>query len=269
MSHSVHRCHETHPFVFLELEAWCNAQEIAKPSFQTLLRALKQCGCIRFRKTAGQHPNCDTCMYYKKRLRATHSPQVRTEVLEDYCKHIFLQWLDRGVDSSSTELSRMCRKMLGMGDRLNTMARRSSCWLIRVDGVDQAKFRVPRCATKSHAFEKLLRPALHVQGAWCEGFGYHFAVADADMMKDTNNNMEVMARLMDSLYQKHEALPLAINLLQDNTCRECKNQLILNFAVKLVALGCLESFTFLYPEKGHTHGPHGCYFRADVCEAVA
>ena len=241
--------------LYLELEAWCAVQDLPKPSFNTLLRALDRCGCIRFRKTAGQHPNCDACMHYKQCLRAPQSPEQRTQVLEEYCQHILLQWFDRGIDSNSTELSRTCRRMLDMGAMLNTMARQSSFWLIRADGVDQAKFRVPRCATKTHAFEKLIRPALHVQGAWCEGFGYHFAVADADMKKDTNNNIEVLARLMETLFQRHGALPLAISLIQDNTCRECKNQMILKFGVKLVALNTLESISFLYPEKGHTHGP--------------
>jgi hypothetical protein len=30
---------------------------------------------------------------------------------------------------------------------------------------------------------------------------------------------------------------------------------MLKFNVKLVALNCVESFTYMYPEKGHTHGP--------------
>jgi hypothetical protein len=120
------------------------------------------------------------------------------------------------------------------------MARQSNFWFIRVDGVDQAKFRVPHVLAKTHAFDKLVCPALHVQGAWCEGFAYHFAVADADMKKDTNNNLEVIARLIDDMYQKYEGLPLAISLIQDNTSRECKNQMMLRFGVKLVALGCVE-----------------------------
>ena len=60
---------------------------------------------------------------------------------------------------------------------------------------------------------------------------------------------------MEALYKRHGALPLAISLIQDNTCRECKNQKILKFGVKLIALNILESISFLYPEKGHTHGP--------------
>ena len=96
--------------------------------------------------------------------------------------------------------------------------------------MDQAKFRVPRQTTKTHAFEKLVRPALHVQGAWCEGFGSHFAVADADMKKDTNNNIEVLARLLEHLYVQWEGLPLCIAIIQDNTSRKCKIPLIIKWA---------------------------------------
>ena len=56
--------------LYLELEAWCSIQDIPQPSFQTLLRALDKCGCVRFRKTAGQHPNCDRCMHFKPLLDA-------------------------------------------------------------------------------------------------------------------------------------------------------------------------------------------------------
>ena len=60
---------------------------------------------------------------------------------------------------------------------------------------------------------------------------------------------------MEALYKRHGALPLAISLIQDNTCRECKNQKILKFGVRLIALNILESITCVYTEKGHTHGP--------------
>ena len=94
-----------------------------------------------------------------------------------------LQWFYRGVGSNRTELSRTCGRMLDMGTLLITMARQSSFWFIRADGVDQAKFRVPRTLTKTHAFDNSIYPALQVQGALCEGFAYHFVVADADMKK--------------------------------------------------------------------------------------
>ena len=36
--------------------------------------------------------------------------------------------------------------------------------------------------------------------------------------------------------------------------------MMLKFSVKLVALNCVESFAYMYPEKGHTHGPLGATF---------
>ena len=70
--------------LYYEMEAWCVVQDIPKPSFTTLLRALDQSRCVRFRKTAGQHPNCDKCMEYKQRLRALQHPEQRALVLEEY-----------------------------------------------------------------------------------------------------------------------------------------------------------------------------------------
>ena len=71
---------------------------------------------------------------------------------------------------------------------LITIVRQSSFWFIHADGVDHAKFHVPCALTKTHAFDKLICPTLHVQGALCEGFAYHFAVADADMESDCAPN---------------------------------------------------------------------------------
>ena len=119
--------------------------------------------------------------------------------------------------------------------------------------MDQAKFRVPRILIESKALDALLRPALHVQGARCHGFGYHLAVADADMPKDTNNNVEVISRLLSRVYDKHGGLPLGLHLQQDNTARECKNQFMVNWAAKLVAMNVFEWVTLSYLITGHTH----------------
>jgi hypothetical protein len=119
------------------------------------------------------------------------NPNARGLLIEEYNKHLLDQWLDREIDLNFASISAECAVALRSGQVLLNLSKRLSSCLLRVDGVDQAKFRVPRVALKSHAFEKLLRPALHIQGAWCHGFGFHFAVADADCRKDTNNNVEV------------------------------------------------------------------------------
>ena len=241
--------------LYLELEIWCMHNNLLQPSFNTFMRALHRCSCVRFRKAAGQHANCDACVEFKQLLRTTPNPSARVHVMEAYCSHLMAQWLDRGVDGNHQEVSLSCRRMLNMGYVLSSLEQQFSHMLLRIDGVDQAKFRVPRCLTKTHSFEKMIRPALHVQGAWAHGFAFHLAVADADMKKDTNNNVEVLARLLEDIYIKWKALPSSLFLIQDNTSRECKNQRIMKLCTKLVSLNILDSITLAYPQKGHTHGP--------------
>ena len=65
-------------------------------------------------------------------------------------------------------------------------------------------------------------------------FAYHFVVADADMQRDTNNNLEVIARLIDDMYQKYGALPLAINVMQDTHVKGMDNHMMLKYGVKMV-----------------------------------
>ena len=55
--------------------------------------------------------------------------------------------------------------------------------LMRSDGLDQAKHRVPRELIQSKTFSELIRPACHVMMNWCHGYSFHFAVSDADCYK--------------------------------------------------------------------------------------
>ena len=131
--------------------------------------------------------------------------------MEQYCLHLLAQWLDRQVDANHTEGSLACRRALDMGQLLTALGRQLSHITIRVDGVGQAKFRAPRVLSKTHAFDKLIRPALHVQGCWARGFGFHLAVADGDMKKDTNNNVEVLARMFEDIFLQFGGLPKSLS----------------------------------------------------------
>ena len=119
--------------------------------------------------------------------------------------------------------------------------------------MDHAKFEVPRIRPIINAMEALYRQPLHIHGVWAHGFCYQLAVADSDMMGDTNNNVETISRALDTTYAKHGALPLGLHLQQDNTCRECKNQLITMWAVQLVALKVFRWVTLADHRKGHSH----------------
>lgn len=235
---------------------WCARMNLTCPSLQTLLRTLGERGsCIKFRKSAGEHPNCDICVEHKRRLKRHLTALERSEELEAYSRHLLDNWLDRQTDANFVELAHATAQALRDGALLTAMARHSSNAFIRADGMDQAKFKMPRQRTKTHAFAKLVRPALHIQGVWAHALGFHYVAADADMKKDTNTNMEALARMLESIYGRLGGLPDTLTLVQDNTSRECKNQKILKFATKLRIMEVVRVFNLAYPSKGHSHGP--------------
>ena len=239
--------------LFWEYVAWCQSQGLAAASFHTFLRAFAASRDRLRIRTAGEHAKCDVCIKLKATIRKQVFPKDRQAAIEAYTRHIMDQWLDRQVYGHAAELSLQLSQMLGNGHLMSTLTRSVSQMAMIIDGVEQAKFRTPRVLTMGHALKTLLRPALHVQGAWCHGFGYHLAVSDADMLKDTNNNVEVISRLLSCVYDRHQGLPQGLHLQQDNTSRECKNQYIINWAVKLVALRVFSWVTLSYLITGHTH----------------
>ena len=192
------------------------------PSFSTFLRALQSArGWLRFRKSSGQHPNCDECVACKKKLAQRQTPEERQQTLERYTRHLLNQWLDRQVNRNLVTLAFNCSEAVRVGEKLVLLSKKMSCCVLRVDGVDQAKFRIPRVTRKTHGFDKLIRPALHVQGCWSHHMGFHLAVQDADMKKDTVSNIEVIARMLESMFLAYQALPETLVIIQDNTCDFC------------------------------------------------
>jgi len=243
--------------LYWEYVGWCRAGQtaVSEPAcLNTFLRALAGSReKLRIRK-AGTHAICDQCLALKRAIRSATFPQARHLAVERYMEHVLVQWQDRQVYwHAQTLSSSSLRSALNNGQRLRDLGRSMSQMCLIVDGIDQAKFRIPRVLQKGHSLDKLLRPALHVQGAWCHGFAYHLAVSDADMKKDTNNNVEVIARILSEISAAHGGLPAALHLQQDNTSRECKNQNMVRFASKVVALGVFESVTLAYLITGHTH----------------
>ena len=239
--------------LFWEYTAWAKQWNMPIASFSTFLRAFGQCDKqLRIRKV-GEHAVCDTCTCLKKRLRDARWPKDRQTVLEEYTAHVLMVWLDRQVYANATTTSLECRRLLDMGERFCAVALSASQLCMAVDGMDQAKFRVPRILLKTKSLEKLYRPALHIQGAWAHGWGYNLAIMDADMKHDSNNNIDVASRLLDQIYRTHGGLPKGFQLQQDNTCRECKNQKVLKWAIKVVALGVFRWVSLNYLITGHTH----------------
>ena len=142
-----------------------------------------------------------------------------------------------------------------MGLKLQSIQRELSVVLLRADGLDQAKHRVPRALQPTHAWDKLWRPPQTIQMVHASGHGLHFAVLDFDVPKNTNSNVECISRMLNVVYENLGTMPFYLTIVQDNCSRECKNQKIIKWAIKMKTLGAVSCVSLLYPQKGHTHGP--------------
>lgn len=125
---------------------------------------------------------------------------------------------------------------------------------IVADGMDQAKFRIPRWRrAKVKALEKFPRPALHVAGVWAHGHSLHLAISNPDVPKDSNSNIETIARMIDTVLAQHGTLPLNLHLQLDNSARENKNQKLFRLLMILVQKGVFRTIQAAFLRKGHTH----------------
>jgi hypothetical protein len=131
-----------------------------------------------------------------------------------------------------------------------------SCVAVIIDGMDQAKFRIPRMRyvqRAAKAMEVLHRPSLHVIGLWIQGAVLELAVGDEDLRKDSSTQLEVLARGLDKTLERFGTLPLGLHLQQDNCVREGKNTHVANFMMLMVLLGVFKWTQLGYLRKGHTH----------------
>ena len=109
-----------------------------------------------------------------------------------------------------------------------------------VDGMDAAKFRLPRCvdAFKSKSFGSAWRPQLHVSGMLLDGLGELFILADSDIKKGGNLQATILSRGLTLahkwLVEKGIQMPSNWRVHSDNAASEQKNQTIMKFAAYLV-----------------------------------
>jgi len=133
----------------------------------------------------GQHPICDECWLKKRALKACRDPVERVALIEQLSLHYLENHLNRMFYNNMVEMSMKTSQALANGKLFSQLSRELSQAAMSADGVDQAKFKVPRDTDKPQKLPAFIRPAMHVQGVWMNGFGYHFALSDADQKKHT------------------------------------------------------------------------------------
>jgi hypothetical protein len=123
---------------------------------------------------------------------------------------------------------------------------------VMIDGMDQAKFLIPRDPSqqKTKESERLIRPAIHVTGTLLHGAGLFLTCAEPEVPKDSNQNMECLARGLNDFYRRAGSLPLNLHVQADNTCREGKNQYLALWAAILVSRRIWKSVSLEFMTKG-------------------
>ncbi|CAK9117825.1 unnamed protein product [Durusdinium trenchii] len=225
--------HATRTELYYTYLAFCESRQMQHASYSTFLRVANKIlkpgirnGHLRFRKV-NEHGQCDTCFALRQNMTRARTTQQKEEARQEHHRHVLAQWLDRQIYWSFRSLAHTFFATLLMeGIRTaEALAVASSCFCVAIDGMDQAKFCVPRFRQRqAKSAQKLFRPRLHVAGCWAHGSSLTFNIANEDLKKNSATQCEILARCIQDTLNRHGCLPHGINLQQDNTCREGKNQ---------------------------------------------
>ena len=123
------------------------------------------------------------------------------------------------------------------------------------DGMDQAKFRMPRVdprARRSKLLDRLYRPTMHVVCTWVHGHSISFFQSEEDVRKNSVTSTEATAIALSDVLNQVGRLPLTLHCQHDNTYREAKNRWYLSFHLLLAALGIFRSTVVSFLRPGHS-----------------
>jgi len=227
--------------------AWHNGDN--PPSMQCMRRGYEKSWSklLGFRYE-GQHERCDKCAELTKAKKEAPAEAERLEAAEKYRLHLNQMWCDRRVDRRLTYLSELsCAQWCTFEGLLH----------LRIDGMDQAKFRCPRNMASAKKWATLYRPTLHLVGMVMEGLFELYVIMHADIPKDANMECTMICMALDTAFellaQKGISMIPNVSIKYDNTAREGKNQIVAKFEQWLVAREKCRAVQDGNNEVGHTH----------------
>lgn len=189
---------------------------------------LSEFSAMLFRPVS-QHHECATCIRHKALVRALGGHSLARQAHQKlYYEHLRQQYCDRVVYWSDRAASR--------DKTLPTVT-------IITDGMDQSKFAVPRAeCLRSKEFASFQRPRLHVSAAVAHGWFVLFMITPPETHKDSNTSIELLSHALTLLKRLGADLPsMHVGIQSDNTCRECKNSMLLRWLSTLVSSRAVKS----------------------------
>ena len=216
-------------------------------TFKRVFKKWRSQTILKFRGVC-QHAKCSICVKLqiaRKRATTLAEREHHQQALNVHLRGMFL---DRAFDAKFAKLSE---------ESANGNLVEGSVLSIAMDGMDQAKFKVPRNTVNSKDLEPLWRPVLHMTGLIVEGIGEFYQIAESDCKKNSDMNIQCLSHILDKVrgifQSKLLVVPQHLVLLTDNTTREQKNQFTMLFAAYLVASEKIQSVTNNFFRVGHTH----------------
>jgi hypothetical protein len=205
-------------------------------------------------KHESQHATCDDCFHFKQATQGW-----LTKLQSDLMSETFQSMQEYQRHLAGTTADRAFGTSLRMGADSCSCAGRPDYFFIIADGMDQAKWRLPRFpelrTPKSAAH--IVRPTVIVEGVWIVGRRIDFYLMDKNQHHDSNSIQECVALSLEkaiaSLTSRGLDVPRCCIYLADNTVRESKNQYMLKYWAVHVARKKFDLCLQLHMRAGHTH----------------
>ena len=198
-------------------------------------------------RSAHQHTKCNLCTRLRVFRSLAKHPEQKRKVARAHELHVSRVLADR---STMHRLMRMSEQYA----RTNTG---EQIGFIQVDGMDHAKFAIPRWTDTSKEWENRWRPFLQCIGGIFWGVCEYWFLFDCDLPKDANMQCTVLALITDDtqtrMAQKQTEFPRHLTLNTDNTPSETKNVTCFTFAAWLVFKKKVDTIDLMQGQIGHTH----------------
>ena len=236
-----------------ELYRSCSGEHYAsKTCFEKVYRERWR-SVLTFR-AEGQHARCTTCAKLSRLRLLAQTSAAKQEVRQQKEQHVERVRLDRAYYARMQRLSiESTRARPGPPE---SAASDDSVLTLTVDGMNQAKFRLPRNLGAVKLFEKAWRPQEHCVGVLAAGVVDAFYLLGPETKNDSNMVCTLLSHTLDvaqeKLRERGRAMPQNMLVACDNTARENRNQWLNKWASTLMLRNLFRSVTFAFMEVGHT-----------------
>ena len=220
-------------------------------SYPTFLRVFRKWRHTLVFLKPTEHSKCPDCEHFKELNRRATARSDQVAILKSYRLHLAAQYSDRSVAAQLSLRSRASAR--------GEVPLEESLLVMCMDGMDQAKFRVPRNTSQSKDLTGRQRPQLHCVGAIVDGVSDFYYFNDLCVSKDANLQLTLLARTLgvaiDILETGRPGAQVPVHLVvhSDNASGEGKNQTVMKFCAWLVWCGKFETVTMTQFRVGHTH----------------